>query len=404
MAPSDVHMAKRVKLKAETPENGECTLPLGFKACQALLATTPASLKTCIKTKNDLDKMRMLLEKHGFRTSVVHSPRPALSIYLDPCKLSTCDEPYIDGKEFVLTMLGMHPNQNDRERWHAVSVKKVYCLMLFCNLLRKLCPQAVQNDALNTLLTENEIVCRSLSVNHMAVVDDVHRVSKTVSERVASLINTIVDADTRIRAEQLQHEFGRLTYRNSTMSNAALQLFLDAHSCCIKDVYFKRSHLEKYERLTVYLYDPEVDKVKPPPFTFLPSLHRALENGLEARVQDMIRSFWGHLLRHGYFATPTIKSEFTPDLEKYFLSSITQSPSIPLLLYAKTVSCIQRIWHCRYLVCSILMHINSQNSHVFTQKCPFHSVLRSLLLVVWKGGIRQELICAEFLAGSQCYH
>lgn len=212
MAPSDVHVAKRVKLKAETSEkNSESTLPLGFKACQALLATTPASpvpstpsTLTCIKTKNDRDKMRTLLDKHGFRTSVVHSPRPALSIYLDSCTLCSCDEPYIDGKEFILTMLGMHPNQNDRKRWYAVSVKKVYCLMLFCNLLRKLCPQAVQDNALNLLLTENETLCRSLVVTHMDVVDDAHRVSSTVSERVATLIRASVVADSRIRAEQLR--------------------------------------------------------------------------------------------------------------------------------------------------------------------------------------------------------
>ena len=340
MAPSDVHVAKRAKLKAESPEkNSKSTLPLGFKACHALLATTPMSpvpsmppTLTCIEIKNDLDKMRILLDKHAFRTSVVHSPRPALSVYLDSCKLCVCDEPYIDGKVFILTMLGIHPDQNDIERWFAVSMKKVYCLMLFCNLLRKLCPQAVQNDALNTLLTNNEALCRSLVVTHRDVVDDAYRVSTTVSERVITLIKASVVADSRIRAEQLQHEFDRLTYRNSTMSNATLQLFLDAHSCCFKDVYFKRSHLEKYERITVYLYDPQLDEVKPPPFTFLPSLHLALVNGPEALVQDMIRSFWGHLLRHGYFATPTIKSEFTPDLEKYFLSGITQNPNTPILL------------------------------------------------------------------------
>jgi Pyruvate/2-oxoacid:ferredoxin oxidoreductase delta subunit len=340
MAPSNVHVAKRAKFEAETPEkNDKNTLPFGFKACQALLATSPASpmpsmpsTLLCIKTKNDLDKMRTLFDKHGFRTSVVHSPRAALSVYLDSCNLSSSDEAFIAGKEFLLTMLGMHPRQNDMERWYVESVKKVYSLMLFCDLCRKLCPQAAQNDAVSTLLTENETRCRSLGVVCTTVLDDAHKVSTTVSERVAGLVKAIVDADSRIRAEQLQHEFDRITFRNSTMANAAVQLFLDAHSCCIKEVYFKRSHLEKYQRITLYLYDPEVDELKPPAFTFLPSLHRALESGPEVLVQDMIRSFWGHLLRHGYFATPAIKSEFTPDLEKYFLSGITQSLNIPLLL------------------------------------------------------------------------
>ena len=111
-----------------------------------------------------------------------------------------------------------------------------------------------------------------------------------------------------------------------------MQLFLTAHECSIKDIYFKQSHLPKYERITVYLYDPDIDEFKPPPFTFLPSLHLLLEQGPEALVQDMIQSFWSHLLRHGYFATPAIRNEFTPDLEKYFLSGIAQNPNIPLLL------------------------------------------------------------------------
>jgi hypothetical protein len=90
--------------------------------------------------------------------------------------------------------------------------------------------------------------------------------------------------------------------------------------------------MPKYERITVYLYDPNIDEFKPPPFTFLPSLHCLLEQGPEALVQGMVKSFWSHLLRQGYFATPAICSEFTPDLEKYFLSGIAQNPNIPLLL------------------------------------------------------------------------
>lgn len=329
MAPSDAPLAKRVKLESE--KRG--TVPSGFKACQALLQTTPTcpaptlpSTLTTTKIKNNLDKVQALFDKHDFRTSVVMSPRPALSIYKDSCKLSSSD-----GKEFLLTMLGMHPSQDDMERWYAVSVKKVYCLMLFCNLLRKLCPAAAQNAAVDALLRENETLCRSLVASETST-DELNRISTTVSERVAALIQSVVDADTRIRAAQLQHEFDRLTYRNSTMSNAAMQLFLTAHGCSIKDIYFKRSHLPKYERITVYLYDPDLDEFKPPPFTFLPSLHQILENGPEALVQDMIQSFWGHLLRHGYFATPSIRNEFTPDLEKYFLSGIAQNPNLPLLL------------------------------------------------------------------------
>ena len=347
MSPSDQPLRKRLKLESavkatdKNDENQESALlPRAFKICQALLATTsacptpslPTSL-TNITTKNDLEKLRKLFDDHGFRTSVVMSPRPALSIYKDSCKVSSCDTPYLAGKESLLTMLGMHPEQNDIERWYAVSVKQVYCLALFCNLLRIKCPQAMETGSVDALLTENETICRSLGVSTgKTTVEEVNHLSSLVSERVAALIKAVVAADSRLRSEQLQHEFDRLTYRNSTMSNAVVQLFLHAHNCSIKDVYFKRSHLEKYERITVYLYDPQIDEIKPPRFTFLPSLHRALEDGPAALVQDMIQSFWGHLLRHGYFATSATKSEFTPDLEKYFLSGIAQDPTIPLLL------------------------------------------------------------------------
>ena len=332
MSPSDAPLAKKAKL--ESAAQKDCSPP-GFKACQSLLQTTPASPMptlpsslTGTKARDNLDKVKALFDKHGFRTSVVMSPRPALSIYKDSCVLISSDD---TAKEFLLTMLGMHPSQDDMERWYAVSTKKIYCLMLFCNLLRKLCPTASQNFAVDALLIENETLCRSLG-SHGTSSDEMNRVSATVMERVATLIQVVIDADHRIRAEQLQHEFDRLTYRNSTMSNAAIQLFLNSHECNIKDIYFKRSHLPKYERITVYLYDPDVDEFKAPPFTFLPSLHRALEDGPEALVQDMIESFWSHSLRHGYFAMPKIREEFTPDLKKYFLSGIAQNPNIPLLL------------------------------------------------------------------------
>lgn len=329
--------AKRAKLEngsaVKQKGAGATEAPVGFKTCQSLLQTTPtnpitalpASL-TATKTKNDLEKVQALFDKHGFRTSVVMSPRPALSIYKDSCTLSSPSE----GKEFLLIMLGMHPNQEDMERWYTVSIKKVYCLALFCNLLRKLCPDAAKNVHVEAMLAETELLCRSMG--EIDNTEELNRVSASVSERVAALIQVVVGADSRIRAAQLQHEFDRITYRNSTMSNAAMQLFLAAHGCSIKDIYFKRSHLSKYERITVYLYDPDIDEFKPPPFTFLPSLHRILESGPEALVQDMVTSFWAHLLRHGYFATPSIRQALTPNLEKYFLSGIAQIPNIPLLL------------------------------------------------------------------------
>ena len=224
-------------------------------------------------------------------------------------------------------MLGMHPDQMDRERWYRSSIKDIYSLLLFCGLIRQKCPKAAETPEVLSLLEESEAQCRSV-----AQADDSYRVKTLVSSRVAQLMAAVVLADARFRPEQLQHEYDRVRVWNSSLANAFLQLFTQAHDCTIKDVYFKRSHLPKFERITVFLYDPDIDMLKPPRFSFLPALQRALHDGPEAVANDMVESFWDSMLRHGYFATDRVKQEISPNLQKYFLSGITHDVAIPLLL------------------------------------------------------------------------
>jgi hypothetical protein len=65
---------------------------------------------------------------------------------------------------------------------------------------------------------------------------NISMVSGMVPERVAQIIQHAVNIDPRIRAEQLEHEYERITLRNSTLLNAHVQLFLQGHDCDMKDV------------------------------------------------------------------------------------------------------------------------------------------------------------------------
>jgi hypothetical protein len=132
------------------------------------------------------------------------------------------------------------------------------------------------------------------------------KLSKSVPKRVARLTQLAVKAEPRNRIEQLEREYGRIRLVNSTLSNALLTLFTQAHDCQLKDIYLKRSHVF--------------------------SLQTAMDQGPHAIVQEMIKSFWSHLLRNGYFCTSAIKATLEQDLERFFLSGITKDVNIPLQL------------------------------------------------------------------------
>jgi hypothetical protein len=306
--------------------------------CQKLLETTndapvpllPLTLVANGKTGNDLDKVRTIFDDHGFRTSIVVSPRSALSVYKDSCVLNGNNDlaETISGKEFLILLLGMHLEQSSMEKFYASSVKNVYCLLMFCHCLREACPEALKNQALEQSVAANEELCRSLAGRP----SEISGVAAMVPERVAQMIQHVVQIDPRIRVQQLEHEYERIALRNSTLSNAHVQLFLEAHECVVQNIFLKRSHAAKYERFSITLYDSELDLLKPPRFTFLPCLEMALTEGPEAIAAAMVDAFWSHLLRRGYFATKAIQSELTLDLEKYFLSGISQDLTTPLQL------------------------------------------------------------------------
>ena len=114
-----------------------------------------------------------------------------------------------------------------------------------------------------------------------------------------------------------------------------MQLFLNYHNTSIKEIYYKRCATQpKFERITIYLYDKDIDYNKPDAFTFLPSLCTALhgDGGPEAVANSMVKSFWSNILKEGYFASDYIKDNVTSCLYNFFLSGLVQDIHIPFKL------------------------------------------------------------------------
>ena len=321
-------------------------IPPELAYSQYLLATSddhpvpaiPRSLLQNGPTTNHLGKLKKLLDDHSFRTSVVSCPREALSVHKDSCTLANNSLDVNDGRTWIVTMLGLHPQQDQLEGYYSTSIKDVYCLMLFCQRIRELCPLVLQHSATADLISGCELQCRSLGrmkthdFPSSQIISHAQAASESVPRLVATLIRRVVHAEPRHRIEQLEREFERIRLWNSTLSNALVSLFLRWHQCHIKEILYKRTPQLQYERLTIYLHDPQVDYNTPPHFVFMPKVRTILTQGPDALVEEMLHSFWLHLLRHGYFATASIKEQLSMTLNDFFLSGITSGRGVPIPL------------------------------------------------------------------------
>jgi hypothetical protein len=124
-----------------------------------------------------MEKLRTVFENHSFRTSVIHSLRSAISIYKDSCILHDADNeettpsnqehsdpcPFVNPKAFLLTMLGLHPNQTEMECTYDQLIKPSYILLLFCHKIRASLPKALESASVQALLRQYEHECRSMS-------------------------------------------------------------------------------------------------------------------------------------------------------------------------------------------------------------------------------------------------
>lgn len=368
----DASCAKRAKVCHSVEPDEEESERLSFLEVQSLLlgtreASPPAGDAPTTKIGNSVKRARTYFDRHGFRTAIVESPRVALSIYRNSCVLSANDygnnhqhhnggsdcEPHLHyrlevEKKFLLAMLGCRqkPDEQERLEFHyASTVRQLYCLLLYCKRLREACRRAIDVDVdLQSLIRESERDCRALCVDDdddgVAVVDFDKRVQKTrtlsdeVVQRIAKLNRAVIKADPSVRPVQLQHEFDRIVCQNSTYANANLGIWLRDNNTNVKEIYFKRSPVPKYERITMYMYDDALDAVKPSRFTWMPCLTLAVQQGPEAVAAAMTYHFWEQLLRRGYYATESLQKAMSPDLEKFFLSGISRDTSLPLILRA----------------------------------------------------------------------
>jgi len=149
--------------------------------------------------------------------------------------------------------------------------------------------------------------------------------SRSAHEQVAALIKlaTSTKGKRRYRAEEWKKEYQRICVSNSTISNAYLFLLQSIHGICIQDILLKYNPKEpKYERITIYFYDPAIDYRKPSLFLFLPGLHTVLTKGPHELVSEMMESFWSHVLRNGYFPTTAIQQVLESQLRSFFVSGL----------------------------------------------------------------------------------
>jgi hypothetical protein len=281
------------------------------------------------KVKNDVVKFRALWDGLGFRTTIVESPRAAVSIYLDSCECSHTDRASL--RAFFSTMIGMNPIQADLERFYGENVKDPWCLLLFCKRIENACCDGAIKDSFtaNVLiqtLEETIRLCKSF------VNGDVQVVSFDQRERTMEIRRMATTTDDRVRLDQLDRELDRIHAHNSTLSNAMARILFDFHETVVKDVELKKSHLPQYQRLSFYLYDPEIDELKPPTFLFMPCLYMILKKGYRDIVNHMVDTFWKEMLKRGYFASSSARSAIDPNLKRYIESGMTNNPNVPLVV------------------------------------------------------------------------
>ena len=318
---------------------------------------------------NSIAKMRELFDAHGFRTSLVTAPREGLSIYLDSVEnvFNSSQEQQnsqtLKMSSYLLALLGLHPDQNAIEQCYATTVREVYCMKLFCHHVRSALGRsgssssnekadkvlaALEGEIDTSIAITNADITANLALENgggndspnavasslLATINNLQRLASSAPKIVSSLIPDLSEAEHNFRPDQLQREYDSIRSQNSTHANALMQLFLETHRCSIKEIQLRRSHLTKYERVTIFLYDPNVDEMKPPKFTFLPSLRRIIDDGVEAVVDRMVTSFWNRLIRLGYYATSDLKRGVSSELRQYLLFGLAKDTSLPLLLNA----------------------------------------------------------------------
>lgn len=290
-------------------------------------ATLPHALtETCLT----LSQLKSIFDNSGLRTTIVRSPREALSIYIDSFGAVDPNAEHKLTREYLAIMFGCHPKQDQLEQIYSASWKELYCLYGFCDIIERKLPvdngtgDSPETTELRMALNAAREFCVTGILDDTSLGD----CKQSTLQRLHSIFELTLAAESRWRRDQLEYEFDKTLALNSTLGNALLQKFTCHHRLHITDVYFKRSHLPQYQRLSIYLYDNDIDEFKPPPLTLLPCTKWHM--GPEHLATKMTELFWEELLQRGYYASISLRESITPNLAKYFLSGLSQNPNVPL--------------------------------------------------------------------------
>ena len=328
----------------------------------------PVSLRVGVDGKSNaqaigqnLDRLRKLLDVHGLRTTKISSPREAVSIYKESCEMDPTDigddVSVRDGKEFLLITFGLHPRQESLEKDYKTFAKDSYCVLLFCQKLRQEYCNLQRISSPNPSATEESNPDAEDDLQRLfCQIDETLKLAKDFQQKkgsgmpsriVEEHVNTLIELAIKVkgkrfyRKEEWRKEFQRIRVSNSTISNAYIFLLQSCHAMCIKDIYLKfNKDQPKYDRITIYPYDPSIDQGRRPDFfLFLPGLRTAITRGPDELVSEMIESFWTFVIRNGYFATTKLQGVLESTLRSFFLAGITtgNNSNLPLPLKANFV-------------------------------------------------------------------
>lgn len=319
---------------------------------------------------------------HGFRTTVVSSPRCAVSVYLDSCgtqqRIASSNEKSAQdamhqeaGRQFLLTCIAMHTHQLQLEDLYKSVVQKSWCFKLFLDKLACVREADMREesvcDVVNDWKDELDMVIGGGKCDSSSSKDAVNALKKKglllqeLSNKVPSMLSILIvkltDIDHSLRTEQLMQEYNRIEWENSSLANACLQRWLSPSSkgCQyeLDQVYFKFSppgrYLPKYERITIYFKDDnDQEERSSNKLVLIPSLTQILNRDttkashpIDTVVQDMIQTTWDTLLHNGYYVDQTRKDQLASPLSKFYTSGLIGENSsgntnnvMPLLLNA----------------------------------------------------------------------
>lgn len=257
------------------------------------------------------ERMAEYFQAAGLRTSLISSPQPAVSVFLDARQ-----PPPSPASEGVWAMLGLHPQQLELERAfiHLGFRDRVRRQAFARRMLEHLPPSTLDAQGVRPMLTQLQ---QDATQSQAAVL--------TFEAALAGVVSALCAADRAQQPEALEREAHRIAWRFSSLSNAILQQFIAKTGLTLADAVYRPSPVAHNSRLTLLPYVRTEGDTHPGPFIFLPSLATLLSQGVDRLVGEMVEAFWGHIWRCGYYpGAASFKGPITSQLVSYFRSGLAK--------------------------------------------------------------------------------